>query len=65
MTSHLIRMEPVWVGGKLVYPEGWISPETRELMAKAQADCEAAQAAMKERADSMQAASAGNGTSYA
>ena len=49
MTYSLIRMEPVWVNGKLMEPKGWISPETRERMAKAQADCEADQVAMRER----------------
>ena len=27
--------QPVWVNGKLVAPQGWISPETRELMRRA------------------------------
>ncbi|KQB13211.1 hypothetical protein H9N28_08125 [Rhodobacter capsulatus] len=37
---------PVWVAGKgLVSPPGWISPETRALMQKAQDDCAAYQAA--------------------
>lgn len=38
---------PVHVAGRgLVAPKGWISPETRALMQKAQEDCAAARAAM-------------------
>ena len=31
--------QPVWFNGKLVAPKGWISPETREAMRKAQEGC--------------------------
>ena len=41
---------PIWVPGKgLVSPPGWISPETRALMQKAQDDCAAYQAAKASR----------------
>jgi hypothetical protein len=48
-TTPPIHMEPVWVGRKLIEPIGWISPETRERMAQAQADNVADQKAMRER----------------
>lgn len=51
----MIPLGPVWVNGKLVTPKGWISPQTRELMAKAQADCVAAQKAMREGRDELSA----------
>lgn len=49
MIPHFLAVEPVWVNGKLVEPKGWLSPETRALMAKAQADCEADQKVRRER----------------
>lgn len=50
--SFAAQLGPVWVVGKgLVTPRGWISPETRELMEKAQRESEEAQAAMKARDD--------------
>ena len=42
---------PVWVAGKgLVSPPGWISPETRASMQKAQDDCAAYEAAKAKEA---------------
>lgn len=42
-----VHLGPVHVAGKgRVSPKGWVSPETRALMQKAQDDCAAAQAAM-------------------
>lgn len=44
--SFATCLGPVHVAGRgLVTPKGWISPETRALMQKAQDDCAAAQAA--------------------
>ncbi|MCV2863334.1 hypothetical protein [Defluviimonas sp. WL0075] len=45
-----VELGPVHVIGRgLVAPKGWISPETRALMQKAQDECAAAQAAMTDR----------------
>lgn len=42
-----VHLGPVHVAGRgLVTPKGWISPETRALMQKAQDDCAAAQSAL-------------------
>ncbi|SOC00128.1 hypothetical protein SAMN05877831_102292 [Rhodobacter maris] len=40
-----VNAAPIWVAGKgLAHPPGWIGPETRALMRKAQEDCDAYEA---------------------
>jgi hypothetical protein len=47
MSAHdLLGLGPIYVVGR-----GWISPEARALMQKAQDDCAAAQAAREARGD--------------
>lgn len=55
--------DPVWVTGKgLVSPPGWISPETRALMDKAQRECAEAAESIAARKALPQGDDKGDGT---